>query len=60
MRIEIGRTGIKIYPENAQDEAYIEDTLGLWRKGDTIALRRIAPSGLDLSIAYLEARKQED
>ena len=59
MRLEVGRNTLKIIPETPEDEAYIEDTLGLRKKGDTIALRRIACINLDFTIAYLEARSSE-
>ena len=56
MKLEVGRNTLKIIPETPIDEAFIEDTLGLWKKGDTVVLRRIAPIGLDYTIAYLEAK----
>lgn len=54
MRTVIERSGISIVPESKQDEAYIEDTLGLKEKGSWVKCVRIAPMGLDHAIAYLE------
>jgi len=54
MKMEITRNSIRIIPESEQDEAFIEDTLGLKKEGDFILLTRIAPYGL--SIECLEAR----
>ena len=59
MKLEVGRNTLKIIPETPQDEAYIEDTLGLYAKGDAIALIRVACIGLDRTIAYLETRPVE-
>lgn len=59
MRIIIARAGIKIVPENEQDDAYIEDTLKLKKKDDVIPCKRVAVHGLDLSIAYLEIKYKE-
>ena len=59
MKLEVGRKSLKIIPETRLDEAYIEDTLRLRKKGDTIALRRVACINLDLTIAYLEAKASE-
>lgn len=59
MRFIIERAGIKIIPENEQDEAYIEDTLGLKKKDDVIPCKRVAPSGLDLRIAYLKIKPED-
>lgn len=56
MKLVVAKGGLRIVPENEQDEAYIEDTLGLHEEGDKIALMRIAPAGLRLALAYLEAR----
>ena len=58
MRYEISRHEIKIIPENQQDEAYIEDTLGLKHDGEWIRLRRRNAHGL-LCIAYLETVKDD-
>ena len=59
MRLEVGRNTLKIIPETPEDEAYIEDTLGLRKNGDTAILRRIAPIGLDFTIAFLEVRASQ-
>jgi hypothetical protein len=41
MKIELDRWTIKIIPENEQDVAFIEDTMGLYKDGQTIDLERI-------------------
>ncbi len=53
MKFEVNRQSIRIIPENQQDEAYIEDTLGLKSCGEYIKLVRVAPMGLSCSLAYL-------
>ena len=40
MKFEVERYGIVIIPEGKQDDAYIEDTLGLRKEGDSILLVR--------------------
>lgn len=40
MKFKVGRLGITVIPENDQDEAYIEDTLGLKKHHDSIPLVR--------------------
>ena len=54
MIFRIERHCIRIIPQTEQDIAYIEDTLGLKRKGDSIKLVRCAPMGLDSAISCLE------
>ena len=44
MKIVLDRYTIKIIPENGQDIAFIEDTMGLWRDGEGITLERIDAS----------------
>lgn len=46
MKFKVSRRGIEIIPENDQDTAYIEDTLGLKRDGDAIPLVRQNAIGL--------------
>lgn len=36
MKLEVTRYGLKIIPENAQDEAFIEEVLGLRNLSDDI------------------------
>lgn len=59
MRFKTGRYGIEIIPENDQDAAYIEDTLGLRESGDYVKLVRRSPAGLDSSLGWLETEKVE-
>ena len=58
MRFKTDRYGIKIIPENDQDIAYIEDTLGLKDKNSHIKLKRTNAIGLSC-IAYLETEKEK-
>jgi hypothetical protein len=46
MKFEIERNGIMVIPQNKQDEAYIEDTLGLKKEGDYLFLVRSNIIGL--------------
>ena len=46
MRFEIRRGGIAVIPESKQDEAYIEDTLGLRRDGEYVRLIRRNAMGM--------------
>ena len=41
MRIELDRWTIRIIPENEQDIAFVEDTMGLYKDGQVIELERI-------------------
>jgi len=58
MKIVVERERIVILPENEQDKAYIEDTLGLKEEGEAIPCKRVtsrvASVGLPRSVAYLE------
>jgi len=58
MIMDITRNFIRIIPQTEQDKAYIEDTLGLRKEGDSIRLVRRAPHGLPSAIAYLETEKE--
>ncbi len=40
MRFSVTRRGIEVVPENDQDVAFIEDTLGLKKAGDFVPLVR--------------------
>lgn len=46
MKFKVSRRGIEVIPENDQDTAYIEDTLGLKQDGDAIPLVRQNAMGL--------------
>ena len=50
------RDSIRIIAEDEQDDAYIEDTLGLKEEGDTISLKRANTFGL----AYLVTWRDKD
>jgi len=41
MKIELDRWTIRIIPENEQDIAFVEDTMGLYKDGQVIELERI-------------------
>jgi len=56
MKFEIGKTSIKIIPENAEDEIYLESVLRLRKKGDLAIVERIAPFSLDHAWAYAEVK----
>ena len=68
MKIVLDRYTIKIIPENGQDIAFIEDTMGLWRDGEGITLERIDASDeengfrleTDLSPKPVGARKDPE
>ena len=57
MKMVIEKERIVILPENEQDKAYIEDTLGLKEAGETVPCKRAAMMGLSRSITYLEIKK---
>lgn len=57
MKFELMRHGIKITPENPQDRAYIEDTLGLRKNSDFIKLVACTPAGIPNHIAWLETKR---
>ena len=59
MKLTVNRYSIEIAPDNATDEAYIEEVLGLKKDGDTTLLIRKNAFGLRC-IAYLEARRVAD
>ncbi len=58
MKFVTDRYGIKVIPENDQDVAYIEDTLGLREKDAYTKLKRTNASGMGC-IAYLETEKRK-
>lgn len=45
-------------PENEQDRAYIEDTLGLRKRGDHVRFERVNAAGLSC-VAYVESKRPE-
>jgi hypothetical protein len=55
MKMEICRRTIKIIPENEEDAAFIEDTLGMRKADDKIFLERVPCFGIPSSLAYIEA-----
>lgn len=59
MKIEIDRYSIKIKPENKQDEAYLEEVLGMKENGDKCECIRENAIGLRC-IAYISIRKAKD
>jgi hypothetical protein len=58
MKFELERKRILIIPQTEEDEAYIEDTLGLTKAGDSILLKRINAYNVGF-LGYLEAHKEE-
>jgi len=60
MNFEIKLNSIIMRPENAQDAAYIRDTLGLRGKGDSIPFTWVAVSGIDSALAYCEAKRKDE
>ena len=46
MRFKVCRYGVEIIPDTDEDTAYIEDTLGLKKHGDSVPLVRENASGL--------------
>lgn len=53
MKLEVQRSYLTIIPESAQDEAYIEEVLGLKQKDDKVSLVRQNTWGTS-GIAYLK------
>ena len=53
MEFKLERNRILILPKNEQDEAYLEDTLGLVKEGDHVLAIRKNVYGLS-SFAYVE------
>lgn len=41
MKLEIKRDILLIIPENEQDKAFIEDTLGISKNGETVGIKRV-------------------
>lgn len=56
MKLRVSRYSLEIIPENATDEAWLEEVLNLKEAGDTVPLRRVNAVGLSCW-AYAEARK---
>lgn len=50
MKLDLRREALLIIPENDQDRAFIEDTLGLKRSGARIALTRVP----DVELGYVK------
>ena len=59
MKMRVERNRILILPEDEEDEAYIEDTLGLKEKDEVVMCKRVACANLSRTIAYLEIRRGE-
>jgi hypothetical protein len=57
MKLQVDRYSIKVIPENAQDEAFIEEVLGLKAGGTPVMLRRVNVHGTSSQLAYAEARR---
>ena len=57
MKLEIKRDGIQIVPEGAQDEAFLEDTLG-FRLGSPGVVTAVHVFSLSSAWAYLQIGKQ--
>ena len=58
MEMKVTRDAVFIIPENEEDEAYLEDTLGLKEDGDSPVCKRVN-SMRTSSIAYIEITKRE-
>lgn len=58
MKLELERKRVLIVPETDEDEAYIEDTLGLTKLGDTLLFKRVNACNKGF-FGYLEAQKKE-
>ena len=54
MKTLVGRYGLRVVPETPQDEAWLEEVLGLRKAGDSIPLMRVNAIGL-MCWAYAEA-----
>jgi hypothetical protein len=54
MKLEVERDRLLIKPETPQDEAYLEEVLGLRKMGDTVEIMRVNAMGLSCW-AYAEA-----
>lgn len=57
MKLQVERTRFLLIPDNAQDEAWIEEVLGLRKDTDTAVIRRenIASS---FGLAYIKGEKR--
>lgn len=51
MRLDIRRDALLIIPENDLDCAFLEDTLGARREGDTLTLERVG----EVSLGYKQS-----
>ena len=56
MKLKVTRYSLEVIPESPQDEAYIEEVLGLRAEGACVVLVRKNNSGVS-SISCLEAKK---
>lgn len=59
MRIEARRDELRIIPETEQDLAYLEDTLGLFKHGDTAKLKMEVTRGLELPTTYMSVKREK-
>ena len=48
MKIEFDRFTIRVVPENEQDVAFIEDTMGLCEDGSEISIERIDSENIEM------------
>ena len=58
MKLKVGKYYLEIIVENEQDEAYINDTLGLKKGGDVVKFERVNATGLSCAVA-LRSMKYE-
>lgn len=58
MKLQVDRYSLSIIPENVQDEAYIEEVLGLKRQGDRCQCFRVNAMGLS-ALAYIQLHRDD-
>lgn len=59
MQIKCHKYNIEITVDSIQDEIYLENVLGLKKKGDVAIAERVAPMGLENAWAYLKIHSKE-
>ena len=58
MKLKISRNSLEVVPENEQDDAFLEDTLGLKKDGDIPFCAMVIKTSFD-GTKHIEIKKSE-
>ena len=58
MKLKVTRYSLQIIPETPQDQAFIEEVLGIKKPSDSVRLVGVAPLGMQHSLCYVETTRE--